>query len=310
LKPLLHDISTILVTPQGHFNGIRQNPLSGMPLDIGPEKCLHVAFDVEAGNLYGYPLLENIRESFDSSVECDAGAKEYDKKIAGAQALIRHPAGSATIDGETMTNAEIALLVRDGLQAGHGVCFPQSSVENVQEITDPAQAALFMWDISLLEAKGSAHADYLNRLNYLDKLKVRGLLMPERAILEGQFGTKAEAGKHGDMFVLNAERVDKEIITAINEQLVNQLVWLNYGPEMVGKIRVVAQPLVDAQREFLEKIYESINDPDLDIDTMRNKLDLPTLEGGSDGKHKAAGALPTASPAAKPVEDKPVVEEK
>ncbi|HUV84268.1 MAG TPA: hypothetical protein VMV86_01080, partial [Methanosarcinales archaeon] len=70
LKPLLHDITAILVTPKGYFNGYRQNPMTGTPVDVEAAKCLHIAFGVEAGNLYGMPLLENIRQAMDAWTEC------------------------------------------------------------------------------------------------------------------------------------------------------------------------------------------------------------------------------------------------
>jgi len=277
LKPLLHDISTILVSANGDFAGIRQNPMSGLPLDIDASKALLVSFDVEGGNLYGYPLLENCRATYDSWEECNLGAKTYDQKIAGAQALIRQPPGMAVVDGETVTNMDIAEQVRDNLQAGKGICFPQTTIECIQQITDPAQADLYKWDISYLEASGSVHADYLNRLNYLDKNKVRGLGLPERALLEGNFGTRADAGTHGNLFILNAERIDKAITSAVNEQLVNQLLVQNFGLWMVGKIRLVCLPLVDEQRELYEKVYEKLNDSALDVEVLRDKLDLPGL---------------------------------
>ena len=60
LKPLLHDMTHVMVTPHGHFNGYRQKSISWgamggggtsampvYPLDIPVEKCVHVAFDVE-----------------------------------------------------------------------------------------------------------------------------------------------------------------------------------------------------------------------------------------------------------------------
>ena len=137
---------------------------------------------------------------------------------------------------------------------------------------------LYAWHVELLEDGGAKQTAFIDRLKYLDTLKVRGLLLPERAILEGQFGTKAEAGEHGDMMVTNMEMIDKAIVSVVNEQIVNQLVALNFGPEMVGKIRLVALPLIDSQIDFLRELYKKVSDPNLDLETLKNKLDLPIKE--------------------------------
>jgi len=277
LKPLLHDMTTILVTPQGHFNGYRQKPLQGMQLDVEVAKCLHMAFAVEAGNFYGMPLLENVRAAMDSWADCDAGAKRYDAKVAGAHWVIHYPPGTSTIDGVATDNGDVAKLVLDAMISSGSVAIPTTTAEVLQELTSDSVADLYAWKVELIDDKVAKQSSFSDRLNYLDKQKVRGLGLPERSILEGQHGTKAEAGTHGEMAILGFEQIDRAITTVINEQLVNQLIQLNFGLEMVGKVRVVCLPLVDTQIAFLRDLYKKVSDPALDVETLRNKLDLPGL---------------------------------
>lgn len=282
LKPLLHDMTTILVTGNGKFNGFRQNPLSGTPTDVPLEKSFHIAFDVEAGNLYGYPLLENVRAAMDMWTEGNDGARRYDKKIAGTHWVIKYPPGTGTVDGVSKDNGEIAALLLAALESSGSIAIPTTTATVLQEMINAEVGDLYAWHVDLLEDAGGKQIDFISRLKYLDTLKVRGLLLPERAILEGQFGTKAEAGEHGDMMIINMEQIDKAIVSMVNEQVINQLVELNFGPDMVGKIWLVALPLIDSQISFLRKLYEKLNDKDLDVETLRNKLDLPTKEGGNE----------------------------
>jgi len=278
LKPLLHDITTILVTEQGRFNGYRQNPLTGSSFDVEVEKCLHVAFDVEAGNLYGYPLLENVRLIEDMWNESNDGAKRYDKKLAGSHWVIKYPPGTGTVDGESKDNGEIAALLLAALESSGSVSIPTTTATVLQELINAEVANLYAWQVDFLEDSGHKQTDFIDRLKYLDTLKVRGLLLPERAILEGQFGTRAESAVQGDWAILNMEAIDKAMASMFNEQVINQLVELNFGIETVGKIRLVALPLVDTQIEFIRKIYEKANDPALDVTVLRDKLDLPGLK--------------------------------
>ena len=63
-----------------------------------------------------------------------------------------------------------------------------------------------------------------------------------------------------------------------NEQVIDQLVELNFGSQWVDKIKLIALPLVDTQVEFLRKLYLDIQDPNLDVEKLAGRLDLPQTE--------------------------------
>ena len=229
LKPLLHDITTILLTPQGRFAGYRQRPMIGLSVDVPAESCVHIAYDVEAGNLYGTPLLEGIRQTSDMWDECNDGARKYDKKLAGAQPIIKYPPGTATVgDDSSVDNCDTAAALLNALVSGGGVTLPKTTAETIEAISDDAKADAYKWDIELLEDKGKKQAAFGDRLNYLDKQKVRGLQLPERAILEGEFGTKAESATQSEWAILNMQKIDKQAAVAFNEQVINPLMGRTY----------------------------------------------------------------------------------
>ena len=281
LKPLLHDITTILVTPKGMFDGYRQRPLSGDKVDVPARKCLHTAFEVEAGNLYGVPLLEHVRATMDSWTECNDGAKRYDTKLAGSHWVVYYPPGTSIIDDVSTDNGEVAALVLAAMESSGSAAIPTTSATVLQEILNQSIADLYAWKVELISEQKGKQSSFNDRLNYLDKQKVRGLGLPERAILEGNFGTKAESEIQGNWATLNLEATDRNIATMFNVQVTDQLVELNFGPKNVGKVRVVALPLVDVQVTFLRKVYETLSDQNLDVEVLRNRLDLPTKEGGN-----------------------------
>ncbi len=102
--------------------------------------------------------------------------------------------------------------------------------------------------------------------------------MPERSILEGNFGTKAEAAEHADWAVTHLEAVDRQIVAMVNSQLVNPLLVWNYGEDYIGKIRLVAAPLVDEEIGFMREVYKESQHPNLDTKMLGEKLDLPQTD--------------------------------
>ena len=279
LKPLLHDITTILVDRKGNFSGYRQgNIQTANFIDIPVEKCLHIAFDVEGSNHYGVPLLENIRAIQASWNDCDGGAKRYDKKIAGSHWIVHYPPGTSQVDDETVENADIAKQLLTALESSGSMSLPSTTAEYLQELNDSAVAKLYQWDVKLISDVSARQPAFGERLKYLDTLKIRGLILPERSMLEGQFGTKAEAGEHIGLAITGMQTIDKTIARAINEQVVNQLLELNFGPEAVNKARLVAAPLVDLEAAFLRKLYLALVPTDagtVDTTSLKAQLNIP-----------------------------------
>lgn len=278
LKPLLHDFTTILVTDKGRFNGYRQRPSIGTEIDLAPDKCFHSAFGVEAGGLYGRPLLADIHEACDMWAESNAGARRYDKKIAGSHWCVKYPPGSGTVNGEALDNGEIAGRVLAALESSGSVAIPTTVASVLQELVNAEVAELYAWHVDLLSDTSPRQESFSKRLSYLDTLKVRGLLMPERSILEGNFGTKAESEVHGNWAITHIEATDRQIVSSVNNQLINPLLVMNYGADMAGKIRLVAQPLIDKQIGFIREMLLKTETPELDKAGLLGIAGLPAKE--------------------------------
>ncbi len=282
LKPLLHDMTTILIDHFGAFNGYRQgNVLTAEPIDVPVENCLHIAFDVEGSNHYGVPLLENIRAVQTSWADCDSGAKRYDKKIAGSHFIIHYPPGTTQVDDETVQNADIASQLMKALESSGSMTLPSTTAKFVQELKNKDVAKLYQWNVELISDLSPRQPSFGARLKYLDSLKIRGLILPERSMLEGQFGTKAEAGEHIGLAITGMQEIDKAITRQVNEQLVNHLLTLNFGPDAAGKVRLVAAPLVDMSAAFLRKLYLELVKGDagsVDTKSLKEQLSIPVQE--------------------------------
>jgi hypothetical protein len=291
LKPLLVDLTDILIDPDmGHVVGFRQSPQAFTPrskvdksgyIIVDEDRAFVCNFRVEGDYHYGEPLLENVRHTFADWDEANAGASRYDQKIAGAQWLIGYPSGSEIVAGESKTNREIAREVIANLESSGSIAYPKERARFADENAPQEKA----WDIELKE-HGAKQASFIDRQNYCDKLFMRGLLIPERAALEGQYGTKADATTHTDLAIGIREAEHIHVTRLFQEGVVNHLLRLNFGEDAIDTIRVEASPLVDAKRKFFETLYASVlNHPvvaaevvrALDIDALMDTIGAPKV---------------------------------
>jgi len=292
LKPLLQDITDILVTYHGEICGVRNLPmyLSNLNQRVGPwvdlnlDECAVFFRDVEGTNWYGQPLMRRVEKPYDAWEECDKAARRFDTKIAGAHWVIHYPPGTSKIDGENKSNYLIAKEMLGSLESSGKIVVPREIAKWVEDMTDMSEDKM-AWKIELISVSGSSESSFVGRQKYLDALKARGIGIPERAVFEGQFGTKAEAEAHADFAIDNIEMGHLDIVDRYNVEIVDFLLEVNYGPRYVGKVKVRATPLSDVKRAQLRALYMQILGSSdgaaeeldaIDIPAIRDELNIPT----------------------------------
>ena len=160
-KPLLHDITEICIGHKGGFIGVRQ-----LGKDLGLANSVHVGFRVEGSYLYGIPLLENARQAYNWWIDCNEGARRYDRKIAGAHIVVEYPVGTSTDrNGKEVENADLARTVLDSLEAAGGVAVPRDMAAFMQQLNLESPG----WKIWILDAGSNQQGTFVVRLEYLDK---------------------------------------------------------------------------------------------------------------------------------------------
>ena len=297
-KPLLPDITEIPIDAHGGLAGLRQRGKGdGSNLPVGPEGASHkldlspfprqkdvvliganamlVSFGGEGSNLYGEPLLENVREAWNDWRKANEVAARYDRKIAGAYLVLHYPSFGQGIDqnGAKLDNVYLAQRILDKLEAASGVAIGDVPSE-LAPGQDPNQTA------RRLEVQGSAGGQqqgFVDRLRYLDSLKVRGLLLPERSILEGQHGTLAESRSQSDLALLQAELVHHHLTREINRQAVDPVLEANWGPAYRGKVRLEAAPLSADNQGFLRQLVTQVLADPKDVADLFHRADCPAI---------------------------------
>ncbi len=260
LKPLLQDLTSILVNAaDGSFFGLRQTPTVGTRLGwiyMLDQECLVISQDVEGTNWYGESTLRSIEKTYDEAEVVGKSSRKYDAKIAGTHWVIYYPLGTSDFGGQLLDNGEIATKLLSQAEAVGGIAVPRSVI-NVLDSMNAAQAQseASQWKIELLSDAGKGQQPFTDRQKYLDVLKVRAFGFPERAILEGQFGTKAEAETHADVAVSNLEVRHALVCLQYSVKIVNLILAWNYGPQAKGKVRIKPSPLADDTKSFFRQLY-------------------------------------------------------
>lgn len=264
LKPLVADVTTPMVDRDtGAFVGVKNEQTGGHDDNfLGLTKCWHFAYDGEAGDPWGRSRLENIRctawRSWDDIATKQA---QYTTKAAGVIPVANMPLGSGEDgDGSTKSNQEIAETLLRELGGGKGVVMPNQYSHEIGELlaTNPKLAELLMWRISFLEVPSGHGAEFIDMLKAEETRMARGFLWPERALLEGQFGTKAEAGTHQDIGITICEQDLAEMVEDFNRDVVDDGLAANWGTLYIGKVRVKVAPMRDTEREFFRSMMRDL----------------------------------------------------
>jgi hypothetical protein len=278
MKPLLQNQTQILVDKEsGAFIGLRQDK-NATPVDLSVHDSIVITVDVEGTNWYGVPLLENSRGPYEKGVIIEAAATRYDKKIAGTHLVVHYPEGTSKYNGVETQNFEIAKKLILAFEASGSIAVPRHLVPYGDTIDDKTEDA---WKIELLNDGGQQKGAFIERQRYLDTLKVRGMGLPERAVLEGQYGTKAEAETHSDFAITNMEMRHTVVCQQVSRGPADLLLELNYGRAYRGTVVVRPKPLTDEKRNYYRDLYKTfLTNPDVmlqeadvvDLDAIKKQL--------------------------------------
>lgn len=290
LKALVPDKTEIRLGAKGEFAGLKQKAV-----ELRPEESWLFTYDRHYDDMYGRSRLENIRETAWTNWMAIANrSQQYATKVAGVIPMIHYPPGeSKDKTGQERSNFAIAETIMRNLSKGHGVAMPNELSDYGRDLLTGGGGAtkdmLRAWVIDFLEA-GTAHGEeFVNMLRYWDSQMARGLLVLERAVLEGQHGTKAEAGEHGDVTRAIGHQTQLDFVEQANAGLIDPLLVVNWGPKAAGTVRIETEPIDPERatfiRSLISKVLATAGTADM-VDTLvdwRGALDqaeVPLVEGG------------------------------
>jgi hypothetical protein len=275
------DRAGILYDAHGDFVGVRYNNQ-----DLAPQYVLHHVHQRHRDRLDGYPRLENCRADWWANHNTEEKLGRAENKAAGISLLIHFDreykftdsAGnkvSATTVGQTVLNA----LSTGGTALVPRHAFDKKTIEGKPELAEhkPVEATGFDWGQT-----APAILACLSVLDARDTRIIRSYGRPERESTEGKHGTKAEAGIHGQIGVLDCEKVHAELVRDFNRQTWRTCLLTNFGDKYVDRLYWKPTPLADDSKTFLQTaalaMLAAPGDPlpaQVDRKALLQKVELP-----------------------------------
>ena len=236
-------------------------------------------------------------------------ADKHFEQDADPPAKVSYPPGK-TYDaevGEEVDNAAIALQMGDLLREGATLAFPSDTWED--DLGKPSSQK--KWDFDFV--KGGENLDaYLNRFKDLRVMKLRGLLVPEQALIEGQSGNSSRnaAASYGAIFAESLGIEMAVIDFLINRYMIPDLLAINFAePAVCTKVTTGFRTVDTTFANTLLSYIANQSGKDLPIDifelldmtgiptTRAVKLNDPTDNPEDQPPDPADGEVPDNAPA-------------
>ena len=297
IKPLKIDYTDPIVDENGNVIGL-SNKLPGKPkTNLYDEKFFIYSYDGDCGNPFGRPRSKNLVDNgvWDSLKRTLKRIDNYIKTISGPQLAIYYPEGTdKDKSGSDMSNYVNAQRLSNMASQGATLFFPNMA-GNVNDPETAAKLAHFSkWFVEVLKTHSTDYSNgILAVLAYFDAMAFRAYLRPERTGLESKHGSRADSKQHTDTGLTDCELLDQEYARAINLQIVNPVIRMNFGDEFVDEIEIKPGKqqgqVVEIYKAILTGLYANSNPQVLaallaktDVDRLLEDADVP-INPDSDG---------------------------
>lgn len=297
-RPLLPESTTILEDERGNFAGVK-NQGEGKEVTLNNLESWVPSLDGEAGYKYGRSRYENIRTTaWANWLETLVRMNALQNKLSGIIPIVEtSPDGYIDDDGNAVNFSTEGNTLLENLQRANGVRIERamSVSETLKEHADhphidkliaAADIGLRFYDAGNVS---QALPGFIQKLEYLDKLKFRGVLRPERAGLEAvAAGSRADSEQHTATGAADSESIDADLTESFDKGPYYTALRLNFGEDVAKRLHLVASPLQERKQaifwKFLDRVMSS--DPDVatavsqigDVDAILSQVYLPTLK--------------------------------
>lgn len=290
IKALLPDITQVVLDMHGDYVGLVNGAAHTESSDLKtlrkkngvvvlpPEKTLWIVNGREGDNYYGESAMERARKAWDEYNKIRKKAQSYSTSIAGPIPFVTYPDTEVEDEnGQKRPAFEMAATLIRSLQNAQGVAVPSYNAQWVGRQLENLTAKQMpqAWDIGFFETANHG-SEFLEFEKAREVEKFRAWLVPERAGMEGQFGTKAEAETHGSLVLTIADLFLGEIVSTVNSMVVDTMLGYNFGPDAPGTVQIVVESKDPAQVRFLQEIVKGLFGAPLNIDMFEDLANLRT----------------------------------
>ena len=286
-----------LFTPDGStFAGIKHdrlrqtddpnNPDASRPLEIPASHSLWITNEQEQnfGDWYGYPQTGYAFRYWGSYWYRWLLGDRHFETDADPPLVVRVPNEYVddpdNPDGDPISALDLGVVIGEKLRDGSTIVFPSDhytgEAGQISRLSPPK------WDAAFLRGGENMKA-FSDSFEYLDVMKLRAMMVPEQALVEGKGATSSRnvASVYGAIFAqaqaIRAQKLDE----LRNEYMIPDLVAQNFSDPKPCKI--VTTGFTNDDEQISEAILTAIANGhpemlDLDYRTMAQSLGLPVLD--------------------------------
>lgn len=280
----------------------------GRPADIPLDWALWATNEKDSvfGSLWGYPRLGYSYRYWWSYWYNFGLADRAFEKWADPPVFVYYPTGSAALDedGKIVDYSDAALAFAEQIRSGANGALPSVLIDTqtIDRISN-----VRAWEVIQMEVKTNFEA-INQRFEYLDVQKLRSVMVPEQALVEGKGGTSSRnvAATFGDIFQESQAVVMEEIDDHINRYMIPQLLEANFGPGGASCTKVTTgfDPQdIETMRAIVQGIA-NVNPGNLpaDLRALLRQLGVPLLSHAAFQKEldRQAEILKESQPPPKP----------
>jgi hypothetical protein len=142
---------------------------------------------------------------------------------------VSYPVGESTgPDGKPINNRDLALMIGNDLRGGATIAWPSKPYIDEQGKPTPVRE----WEAEFLTGGENLKA-FRESAEYLDIMKLRAILIPEQALVEGKGGTDSRASALGyqNIFQESLGQEAEDLDFVWNRYIIPQLVEANWGAD-------------------------------------------------------------------------------
>ena len=240
----------VLVEKDGSLRGFRQN--TGMDMIdvlVDDRKCLLFTHNLESGQYYGMSALEPAYPFwYDANLNRRFHMRWLERKGTGFFKGL-YPVGTTQTENGEKDNQEIMLEILDNMIEGNVIAVPSGRDEHGQ----------LQWDVAFLNDEDKTDP-FITRAKYIDEMILKALVIPEKALTQGEIGARASIEAFQNMFLQRKQAVLDEIVDNINNYLIPHFVELNFGKDI--DIQIIPGQLSDSSVEISNSIVQKLIEMD------------------------------------------------
>lgn len=237
----------------------------------------------------GYSYSANALTTWFRATKSAENSDALERKASGIQMFLHIMQGVEIIDdnGAAVDITSVLTTIMNAAIQGKSAVLPDMAFpkEAIQVNPELAKIPLTRLDKFDWGNQGPAMEASLSRKRDLDVDLCSAWGVPERAVMESEHGSRADAEAHSDVVLCISENFHATACSQWDEQITRRWLEANF-PDTKVKIRTVPSPLSDPQQAFLQEFAKTLAsstnvDPEIranaDIRKLMERIEVPVV---------------------------------